>query len=182
MKKLLLISIILLLVMVFALPACSSSQETAVAPVATAIPGPTQEMTMTPVPTATLEPAPQTVAQIKIKSGTAEYRSGNLSDFIPATDNIEVTVDSWVRSGPDAQVALEFLDGSSLVLLPNTEIEIQNYTVTYQNNDIATRIARVAVISGDISGDVRQDLIYPPSIFEIVSAGEIYTIKGTVSG
>lgn len=121
------------------------------------------------------------VAQVRIQSGAAEYRTGNSADFAPAAEGTGILINDRVRSKPDAQVAIEFLDGSSLVLLANTEIEIQNYEVTRQANTIVSRIARVAVISGDVSGDVRQDLIYPPSVFEIVTVGEIYTIKGTLT-
>lgn len=127
-------------------------------------------------------PAPSSaVAQIKIMSGSAEYRAKNSTDFVPAADSTGVSIGDRVRSKAGAQIAVEFLDGSSLVLLENTEVEIQNYEVTRKGDSIVTRVARVAVISGDVSGDVREDLIYPPSVFEIVTYGEIYTIKGTLT-
>src|SRR3990172_6723841 len=76
------------------------------------------------------------VAQIKIMSGSAEYRTGNSPNFIPPTDGTGILVNDRVRSKPDAQVALEFLDGSSLVLLADTEIEVQSYEVTRQGDSI----------------------------------------------
>lgn len=116
-----------------------------------------------------------------IQSGTAQHRTGSAGSFVAAANKTGVSVGDRVRSSAGSQVAVEFVDGSSLVLLADAEIEIQNYVVTQKDDRIATRVARVAVISGDVSGDIREDLVYPPSVFEIVSSGEIYTIKGTLS-
>lgn len=131
-------------------------------------------------PSPTITPS-AVVAQVKIKSGVAEFRAKDAAAFVPAADGVGVSVGDRVRSTPGAQVAVEFLDGSSLVLLENTEIEIQNYEVTRNGDSIVSRVGRVAVLSGDVTGDVREDLVYPPSVFEIVTKGEIYTVKGTIS-
>lgn len=159
MKKRTLFSIIFLCIIAVIFSACNSSK---------------------PPEVSTPEPQPF-IAQIKINSGSAEYQTGNSANFVPATDGTGVLVGDRVRSEPGAQIAVEFLDGSSLVLLEGTEIEIQKCEVTRQGESIVTRVARVAVFNGDVSGDVREDLVYPPSVFEIVTAGEIYTIKGTLS-
>jgi len=184
MKRAALLSVVFLFIVAIIVSGCGSSK----APTVTPMPQPTLTSTptptSTPIPTSTPTPTPTprpVIAQIKIQSGTAEYRLGSSGDFIPAANNTGVAVGDRVRSGADAQVSVEFLDGSSLVLLANTETEIQNYAVTSQDDRIVTRVARVAVISGDVSGDIRQDLVYPPSVFEIVSAGELYTIKGTLN-
>lgn len=123
----------------------------------------------------------QVVARINIQSGSAQYQSGSGNSFVAAADQTGLVIGDKVISAAGALIAIEFQDGSSLVLLPNTEIEIQNYTETRQDSKVTSRVARVAVISGDISGDIRQDLVYPPSVFEVVSAGEIYTIKGNIT-
>ncbi|MBM4406615.1 MAG: FecR domain-containing protein [Chloroflexi bacterium] len=136
--------------------------------------------TPTPAPTPTPTPKP-VVATIKIQSGTAQYRAGSSGGFVSAANNTGVAIGDRIRSGASSQVAVEFQDGSVLVLLANSEIEVQNFELTRQGNRVMTRVARVAVITGDVSGDVREDLIFPPSVFEIVSAGEIYTIKGTLT-
>lgn len=146
----------------------------------TATPTPTPRPTATPAPTPTPTPKP-VVATIKIQSGTAQYRAGSSGGFVSAANNTGVAIGDRIRSGASSQVAVEFQDGSVLVLLANSEIEVQNFELTRQGNRVMTRVARVAVITGDVSGDVREDLIFPPSVFEIVSAGEIYTIKGTLT-
>ncbi len=153
-------------------------------PIPTPTPTPTPTPKPTPTPTPVPTPTPTTrpvVGQITVQSGTAQYRAGTGGDFAAAANKTGVAIGDRVRSGASSQVAVEFLDGSSLVLLADTEVEIQNYIITRQGDRIVTRVARVAVINGDVSGDIREDLVYPPSVFEIVSAGEIYTIKGTLS-
>ena len=92
-----------------------------------------------------------------------------------------VGIGDRVRTGWGAKASVEFLDGSVLVLKARTEIEIQAFSMTTEEGSVVTRVARVALIQGDISGDVREDLVYPPSVFEIVTAGEIVTIRGTLT-
>ena len=173
MKRLAQISIALLIIAAVIVSAYSCSK----APKATSTSPPVMTSTSPPVVTPA---SPPVIAHIKIQSGTAGYRSGSSGSFAPIVNNTGVSVGDQVRSEAGSQVSVEFLDGSSLVLLANTEIEVQNYVFTRQGDSIVTRVARIAVINGDVSGDVRQDLVYPPSVFEIVSSGEIYTIKGTL--
>ncbi|MBI2957907.1 MAG: hypothetical protein HYY32_03600 [Chloroflexi bacterium] len=169
----------------------TATQSTAPKPVQTTTQPRTSSTTATQTTTGTTAPSTTSqtltaasrpvVAVVKVKAGTAEYRSATSAAFVAAPNGTGISVGDRVRSGAGAEVAVEFQDGSSLVLLQNTEIEIQNYSDTREGGKVVTRVARVATITGGISGDVRDDLIYPPSVFEIVSAGEVYTIKGTLS-
>ena len=83
------------------------------------------------------------------------------------------------RSNAGSRVAVEFQDGSVLVLEPSSELEIQSFEMTTQGDTVVTRVARVG-LTGDATGNVRQDLVNPPSVFEIVTKGEIVTIPGTL--
>lgn len=143
----------------------------------TATPAPTP--TRTPVPTPTPTPRP-VVALLTLTQGTGEYQYRGTTQWVSAKSGVGLDVGDSARTAANSRLSVQFQDGSVLILEPDTQVEIQNYSQTTQGTRVVTRIARVALIQGDLSGDVRQDLVYPPSVFEIVTKGEITTIPGTL--
>ena len=133
--------------------------------------------TATRAPAATLRPV---VARLSLTSGTGEYQYLGVNQWVAVKDGTGLDVGDSVRTAASSRVSVQFQDGSVLILEPDTQLEIQNYTQTTQGTRVVTRVARVALIQGDLTGDVRQDLVYPPSVSEIVTKGEITTIPGTL--
>ena len=102
------------------------------------------------------------------------------SSWAPAAQGAYLTVGGRVRTGAGSRISVTFADGSIVTLEPDSELEVQSFRMTTEGSQVVSREARVALIRGDISGDVREDLLFPPSVFEIVSTGEIVTIRGTL--
>ena len=120
-------------------------------------------------------------AHLSIQAGGGEFRISGSEEWLPAAEDTELAVGDSVRTDADARVSVEFTDGRTLVLEPDTELQIQSYSMTTEGELVLTRVARVALLRGSVSGDVREDLIFPPSVFEIVTPSEIVTIKGTLT-
>ena len=135
----------------------------------------------TPTPLPTRESV-SVVATVLAQEGTPEYMLAEIESWYPtSSQGSGVGVGDRIRTGEGTEASVEFLDGSILILKPQTEIEIQAFTMTTEGDRVVTRVGRVALIQGDISGDVREDLVYPPSVFEIVTSSEIVKIRGTLT-
>jgi len=139
----------------------------------------------TPTPTPTLIPSPTpiartVIAQLAVKEGTGEYRVSGLSNWLAASGNVSLAVGDSIRTPSASRASVTFSDGSVIVLEPSTEVQVQNYRVTWEGEAVRTRTARIALVRGKITADVREDLVYPPSVFEIATASEVITIRGTL--
>jgi ferric-dicitrate binding protein FerR (iron transport regulator) len=110
--------------------------------------------------------------------GTVEYRQLGSEEWFVVGDAAELSVGDRVRTGDGSTVAVQFEDGSVITLEPDAEVEIQNYESTRDGDRVLTRVARIALIEGFILADVREDLIFPPSVFEIVTEDSIIPIQG----
>jgi hypothetical protein len=145
---------------------------------ATATPAPTPTATATPAPTATPRPV---AALVTVENGSGEYLAVGSDTWSAITGEVGLSVNDRVKAGADSSIIVEFADGSLLIVGADTELEIQSFSMEQVEGIVTSRVARVALIGGNVIGDVREDLIYPPSVFEIVTEGEIITIRGTES-
>lgn len=153
-------------------------------PLPTAAPPPTVAATATTAPTATPLPPTATprpsVGTLGSLSGSAEYRYGAAGAWVVAADGVGLNTGDSVRTGAAGSIAITFRDGSIISLEAGSEVEIQTYSDGSKDGAIVERVARIAVVYGTIGGDIREDLIYPPSVFEIVTEGEIIPILGQI--
>lgn len=150
---------------------CSGSKE----PTPTVAAVPTVAPTATPIPR-------EIVAITSVTKGSGEFRLTGTDTWAALKAGDGLAVGDRVRSAEGSVVAVTFKDGSVLILEQSSEVEVQSFTMTMVGERVTTRVGRVATIKGTVSGDVRDDLIYPPSVFEIVTSGEIITIKGKLTG
>jgi hypothetical protein len=121
------------------------------------------------------------IAQLAVKEGTGEYRVSGLSNWLAASRNVSLAVGDSVRTPAASRASVTFSNGSVIVLEPGTEVQVQNYRVIREGETVRTRVARIALVRGKITGDVREDLVYLPSVFEIATASEVITIRGTLT-
>ena len=161
---------------------------TPVPPTHTPSPTPTLTPTATPAPTPTSTPVPPPtptprplVALLTVQEGDGEYRLAGSDQWLPIEPGGGLAIGDRARTSSSSIVAIEFLDGSAIIMETDTEVEVQSFSMTTEGDRVITRVARIALIGGDISGDIREDLVFPPSVFEIVTEGEIISITGTLT-
>lgn len=121
------------------------------------------------------------MAVLTVTQGVGEYLPVGTETWLTVKEGDGLAVGDRTRTAVGAGLAITFKDGSVLVLEQSTELEVQSFSMTQLGDRVVSRVSRVATIDGTISGDIRDDLVYPPSVFEIVTAGEIITIKGTLT-
>jgi hypothetical protein len=68
---------------------------------------------------------------LSIINGTVEIQAPAVGDKLQGTDGMTLNVGTRVKTAPDSTALLTFFDGSTLILEPGTEIEIQQL----QSND-----------------------------------------------
>jgi hypothetical protein len=123
-----------------------------------------------------LSPSPTLAAgcTLSIMGGTVEIQAPAVADKIQGTDGMTLNVGTRIKTTQDSNALLTFFDGSTLILEPETEIEIQEI----KSNDEKT----VTIVLKQLIGRTWSHVIKmadKSSRYEIETPSAVALVRGT---
>ena len=116
-----------------------------------------------------------TQAQVVFVQGDASYRSGKLGPWLPLVTGATLVGQDALRTGPGAAVSLRFADGSRLLVVPESEVRLEQLQRVNPSgqSEIKLRLER-----GNVYVQVQPAAPRPPS-FEVVTPSVHLGVRGT---
>ena len=158
-------------------PAPEPTEVPAPEPTAVPAPEPTAVPTPEPTPEPTAVPLPVPNVSLAILEGSVEVKAANSDEWQRGVHGQGIDIDEHVRTLDDSTAILNFIDGSSVKLKNNTELVIEVFDLVDGGPPEGSRVARIAIVSGDINFDVT-DLPSPPNVWQFATGGEVISVQG----
>jgi hypothetical protein len=130
-----------------------------------------------PTPEPTLVPLSVPNVSLAILEGSVEVKAADSDKWQRGVHGQGIDIDEHVRTLDDSTAILNFIDGSSVKLKNNTELVVEVFDLVNGGPPEGSRMARIAIVSGDINFDVT-DLPSPPNIWQFATGGEVISVQG----
>jgi len=121
-----------------------------------------------------LEWLKQHSAFVKVIAKRGEVSLITASTSMELTANTKLQVGQRIRTGENSSITIEFADGSRILVLPNSEIMIENTT---QNPDTGVATLSVQVLKGQIENKVAPQK--PGGRYRITTPAAVAAVRGT---